>query len=51
MGAPQRANGWRLDKAFLSAALMPHLRDAFYDHSFRLDALTDHSALIVDLAA
>lgn len=50
MGTPQRANGWRLDKAFLSNGLLPRLRDAFYDHSFRLDALTDHSALVIDLA-
>lgn len=49
MGPPQRKNGWRLDKAFVSRALQPRLRDAFYDHGFRLEALTDHSALIVDI--
>lgn len=49
VGPPQRRNGWRLDKAFLSNALRPRLRDAFYDHGFRLEGLTDHSALIVDL--
>jgi exonuclease III len=49
MGTPQRKNGWRLDKAFASRALLPRVRDAFYDHGFRLEALTDHSALIVDL--
>jgi exonuclease III len=49
MGTPQRRNGWRLDKAFLSRPLVPRLRDAFYDHGFRTEALTDHSALIVDL--
>lgn len=49
MGPPQRNNGWRLDKAFVSGALRPRVRDAFYDHGFRLEALTDHSALIVDL--
>jgi exonuclease III len=49
MGTPQRKNGWRLDKAFASRALLPRVRDANYDHSFRLDGLTDHSALIVDL--
>ena len=49
MGPPLRKNGWRLDKAFLSNALLPRLRGAFYDHTFRLDALTDHSALVVDL--
>ncbi len=49
MGVPERKNGWRLDKAFLSRALLPRLRRAFYDHAFRLESLTDHSALIVDL--
>jgi exonuclease III len=49
MGTPLRKNGWRLDKAFVSHPLRPRLRDAFYDHGFRLEALTDHSALVVDL--
>jgi exonuclease III len=49
MGIPQRKNGWRLDKAFVSDALLPRVRDAFYDHGFRMEAMTDHSALIVDL--
>ncbi len=42
--------GWRIDKAFLSPALLPKLQAAEYDHVFRLDGLSDHSALIVDLA-
>lgn len=46
----RRRNGWRIDKAFVSKALLPRLRDAEYDHGFRLEGLTDHSALIVDLA-
>ena len=45
----QRRNGWRIDKAFVSASLLPRLRDAQYDHGFRLEGLTDHSGLIVDL--
>lgn len=49
-GRPTLRNGWRLDKALISTALLPRLRGAYYDHSFRLDALTDHSALIIDLA-
>jgi exonuclease III len=49
MGRPLRKNGWRLDKAFVSHALRSRVRDAFYDHGFRLEGLTDHSALIVDL--
>jgi exodeoxyribonuclease III len=47
--SPQR-NGWRIDKAFLSTALLPRLKAAYYDHEFRLQGLTDHSALIVELA-
>ncbi len=49
MGQPQRKNGWRLDKAFVSQAALPRLQRAFYDHAFRLEGLTDHSALIVDI--
>lgn len=46
---PQR-NGWRIDKAFVSDPLLPRLQAAYYDHEFRLQGLTDHSALIVELA-
>lgn len=46
----QRRNGWRIDKAFVSKSLLPKLRGAEYDHGFRLDGLTDHSGLVVDLA-
>jgi exonuclease III len=42
-------SGWRIDKAFVSSALLPAVRAAEYDHSFRELRLTDHSALIVDL--
>ena len=40
--------GWRIDKAFVSERLLPALRGAEYAHGFRLDGLSDHSALIVD---
>ena len=43
-------DGWRIDKAFVSRSLLPRLRSAEYDHFFRLDRLTDHSAIAVDLA-
>ena len=49
MGRPERRNGWRLDKAFASKTMLPRISGAHYDHSFRLDALSDHSALIVDV--
>lgn len=41
--------GWRIDKAFLSPALLPALRSADYDHVFRLDGLSDHSGLLIDV--
>jgi exodeoxyribonuclease-3 len=41
--------GWRIDKAFLSPKLLPKLKAAEYDHIFRLDGLSDHSALVIDL--
>lgn len=42
-------SGWRIDKAFLSPALLPRLRNAKYDHTIREDRLSDHSGLIVDI--
>jgi exodeoxyribonuclease-3 len=42
-------NGWRIDKAFVSPALLGSLREAEYDHRFRLDRLTDHSGLLVSI--
>lgn len=44
-----RKNGWRIDKAFVSKALLPRVTSAEYDHGFRLEGLSDHSALIVDV--
>ncbi len=44
-------NGWRIDKAFVSPALLASVREVEYDHRFRLDRLTDHSGLIVSLDA
>jgi exodeoxyribonuclease III len=43
------SSGWRIDKAFVSRSLLPRVRSAEYDHFYRLDRLTDHSAVIVDL--
>jgi exonuclease III len=42
-------SGWRIDKAFVSAPLLPKVRSADYDHGFRQQRLTDHSALLVRL--
>jgi exodeoxyribonuclease-3 len=43
--------GWRIDKAFVSPKLFPRLRSAEYDHVFRLDGLSDHSGLVIELAS
>jgi exonuclease III len=44
---PRQRNGWRIDKAFVSPALLERVEFADYDHTFRTQRLTDHSALIV----
>jgi exonuclease III len=49
-GAPA-GGGWRIDKAFLSPKLLPALQSAEYDQVFRLDGLSDHSGLLVELAS
>jgi exonuclease III len=42
-------NGFRLDYAFLSPALTPRLARAEHIHKTRLEAVTDHSALLVEI--
>ena len=53
--SPNKGNGFRLDEAFVNEALMPRLREARYEWALapgseRRDAVSDHAALIVDLA-
>lgn len=53
--SPNGRNGFRLDQAFVNAALLAQLRDASYAwggaaRRGRRDALSDHAALVVDLA-
>ncbi len=43
--------GWRIDKAFVSRELLSRTTAAEYDHFFRRERLTDHSALVVDISA
>lgn len=43
--------GWRIDKAFVSPALLPRIVRAEYDHLLRHDRLTDHSGLLIEIAA
>lgn len=52
--SPTGRNGFRIDQAFVNAALLAHLKDAAYvwggaSRRGRRDALSDHAALIVDL--
>ncbi|MBF0186081.1 MAG: endonuclease/exonuclease/phosphatase family protein [Magnetococcales bacterium] len=42
-------NGFRLDHAFASPSLAERVVDVFYSHAERLDGVSDHSALIIDI--
>jgi exonuclease III len=42
--------GFRIDHAFASAELAKRARGCWYDHTVRRRGLSDHSALVVDLA-
>jgi exonuclease III len=53
--SPNGRNGFRIDQAFVNAALLAHLKDAAYvwggaSRRRRRDALSDHAALLVDLS-
>lgn len=50
--SPNGGNGFRIDQAFVNAALLPRLAGAAYvwGGRGRRDALSDHAALLVDLA-
>jgi exodeoxyribonuclease III len=53
--SPNAGNGFRLDQAFVNRALLARVKDAGYTWGetrvgARRDALSDHAALIVDLA-
>jgi exonuclease III len=53
--SPNGRNGFRIDQAFVNAALLAHLKDAAYlwggaSRRGRRDALSDHAALLVDLS-
>jgi exonuclease III len=52
--SPNGRNGFRIDQAFVNAALLAHLKDAAYvwggaSRRGRRDAVSDHAALLVDL--
>ena len=53
--SPNGRNGFRIDQAFVNAALLAHLKDAAYvwggaSRRARRDVLSDHAALLVDLS-
>jgi exonuclease III len=52
--SPNGRNGFRIDQAFVNAALLAYLKDATYVWGRaargRRDALSDHAALLVDLS-
>jgi exonuclease III len=54
--SPNRRNGFRIDQAFVNASLLPQLTGARYawggsTRRGRVDALSDHAALLVDLTS
>ena len=52
--SPNRGNGFRLDEAFIHRSLLPNVDSVEYhwapDASGRRDGISDHAAIIVDLA-
>jgi exonuclease III len=42
-------NGFRLDQAFVSPSLLPKVRRVVYSHREREAAVSDHSALVVEI--
>jgi endonuclease/exonuclease/phosphatase family metal-dependent hydrolase len=42
--------GFRIDHAFVSAPLAPRVSGCWYSHRERLSGLSDHSALVLELA-
>ena len=53
--SPSGRNGFRIDQAFVNAALLARLKDAVYEwggaaQRRRRDRLSDHAALVIDLA-
>lgn len=52
--SPNGRNGFRIDQAFVNAALLSHVRRARYvwardRRTTRLDAVSDHAALVLDM--
>lgn len=43
-------NGFRIDHAFATPGLLPHIRDCRYSHSEREAGISDHSIIVVEFA-
>jgi exonuclease III len=53
--SPNGRNGFRIDQAFVNAALIPRVKDVRYawarpHRRARLDEVSDHAALLLELA-
>jgi exonuclease III len=46
-----RTNGYRIDHAFATTTLLPRVRHCAYSHSEREQKVSDHSPIVVELAA
>ena len=42
-------NGYRYDHIYVNESLKPIVKNCFYDHSWRLEGLSDHSAMFLEL--
>jgi len=47
----REGNGYRFDHVFVSEAILPFIRNCFYLHEVRLDKLSDHSAMYLEIEA
>ena len=45
-----QGNGYRYDHSYLKETLKPVLADCYYQHDWREEGLSDHSAMILELA-
>ena len=45
-----QGNGFRYDHTYVHDAILPILKDCYYVHRWREDGLSDHSAMVVELA-
>ena len=44
-----QGNGFRYDHTYISEGLLPIVKDCYYPHEYRIDGLSDHSPMILEL--